>query len=90
MRRRRDRLECQSWWTSADEAELDLLVHELVLAVRFHRERCPVCATGEPGGIACESILAAVAAVIDWRRGRILRSRARWLRERRTDAEAAA
>lgn len=33
-----------AWWTLADEAELELLVRELVEAAFVHRERCQACA----------------------------------------------
>jgi hypothetical protein len=63
------------WWTDADAAELDLLTHEFVKAARAHKERCP-CS----GGPWCDPLRAAFDAVIEWRDGRILRSKAEWLR----------
>ena len=31
------------WWTSADAAELDVLLHELARGFVEHRERCDAC-----------------------------------------------
>lgn len=69
-------------WTRADQAELELLVDELVSVAWPHR--------GKP---RFDSALAeAVEAVLDWRRARILRSRACRLRALQDilDAKAAA
>jgi hypothetical protein len=73
-------------WTDADQAELDLLVHELVTAEFLHRERCETCLIGIP----CAPLRRAVEAVVWWRHGRMLRSRAAWLREQLEDEQAAA
>ncbi|MBA2642809.1 MAG: hypothetical protein H0U82_07785 [Actinobacteria bacterium] len=35
------------WWTAADGAELDVLVHELARSYFEHRERCPACRPGD-------------------------------------------
>jgi hypothetical protein len=68
------------WWTPADRAELDVLLHELVDAVHDHRERgCRVCAAGWP---PCPKVQKAIAIVERWREARILISRARWERSR--------
>ena len=32
-----------SWWTAADAAELDVLLHELAAGYHEHRERCEAC-----------------------------------------------
>jgi hypothetical protein len=70
----------QPWWTAADAAELDVLVHELVAAVEQHRETgCRTCAAGYP---PCPGVQAAITVAIEWRETRILRSRARWERSR--------
>lgn len=63
----------QPWWTDADQADLDLLTWEFVNAVQQHRERCPECAAGGPW---CQPLVDAFQAVLDWRQGRILFSRA--------------
>ena len=75
------------YWTEADEAELDVLVFELVRAVHAHREGCSICREGGPW---CAPLVGALDAVVEWRRGRILRSKAQWLRARDTAAEWAA
>jgi hypothetical protein len=72
-------LAAQPWWMDADEAELDLLVHEFVKAALRHFEGCAVCRTGWPW---CEPLCEARVAVFEWREGRILRSKAEWLRLR--------
>ena len=38
--------ETPAWWTAADEAELDVLVHALVAGYWEHRERCAACRPG--------------------------------------------
>jgi hypothetical protein len=68
----------QRWWTSADEAELDLLVHEFVKAVYEHREGCSICRAGGPW---CPPLAHAFQGVLDWREGRVLHSKAAYLRE---------
>lgn len=65
------------WWTEADDAELDLLVHELVRAHAAHRAGCRVCSLGGPW---CHILADAFEGLLDWLRGRILRSKAAFLR----------
>jgi hypothetical protein len=77
----------QVWWTAADEAELRLLVHELVRAAWIHRDRCESCRAENRW---CEPLAEAFDAVWDWRAGRILRSQAAWLRAREDEQRAAA
>jgi hypothetical protein len=67
------------WWTAADQAELDVLIHAFVDAVWAHRARCSTCASG---GLWCVPLREALEAVLDWRWSRLLRSKAAWLRER--------
>ncbi len=43
----------RSWWTAADAAELDVLVHELARSYSEHRERCAACQPGD-----CPELLA--------------------------------
>ena len=74
----------QPWWTDADEAELDVLVRELVVAAFVHRERCSICRAGLQW---CPFMVAALDIVLDWREGRVLHSKASWLRIRRTALE---
>jgi hypothetical protein len=71
----------QPWWTAADDAELDVLVRELVSVAKQHANRCCVCSKGGPW---CQGMAASLEVVVDWRDGRILRSKAGWLRERET------
>ena len=74
------------WWTEADDAELDVLVHELVHGVFEHRPRCARCADGYP---PCPHVREAIEAVLEWRAARALLSRAEWLRAERNRMEAA-
>jgi hypothetical protein len=81
-------LRVQPWWTEADDAELDLLTAELVRVVFIHREHCATC-RGERGVLYCDGIGEAIAAVLDWRDGRVLRSKAAWLRAREDEVAIA-
>jgi hypothetical protein len=74
----------QPWWTAADDAELDVLVSELVRRARQHRDHCSVCSAGGPW---CPGMVEALEIVIEWRDGRILRSKANYLRELETVRE---
>jgi hypothetical protein len=76
-------LAAQLWWTAADEAELDLLVHEFVKTAFRHREACAICRAGGPW---CRPLSEAFEVVLDWRAGRVLRSKADWLRARQEAA----
>jgi hypothetical protein len=67
------------WWTEADQAELNILIHAFVDAEGQHRERCETCSVGGPW---CTSLREAFEAVLEWRTGRHLRSKAAWLRAR--------
>lgn len=75
-----------SAWTPADQAELEVLVHDLVRAYFDHREHCASCARGYP---PCPHVREAIEVVIEWREARALQSRAEHLRAER-DREAAA
>lgn len=75
-----------SYWTHADQAELDVLLHEFVKAAYLHRDHCSTCRGGGPW---CLPLREALEGVLEWRRGRALRSRADWLRLR-NDLRAAA
>jgi hypothetical protein len=72
------------WWTAADWAELDLLVHELVAAGFAHRANCSICRTG---GRWCVAMAEALEVLLEWRHGRELRSKATWLRARQQAQE---
>ena len=75
-----------AYWTPADQAELDLLIGELVHVGFLHRERCPECAAiGRP----CAKVADAIETVIDWRDRRMLRARAIYLRVRQDTSEIA-
>ena len=74
------------WWTEADEAELAVLLDEFLKHVRIHRDACSVCRTGGP---YCASLDEAFDVLLEWRRGRELRSKAQWLRAREMAREAA-
>lgn len=76
----RDEHETPPWWTEADRAELDALTWALVDGIFEHREHCATCAAGHP---PCPHIAKAIGTVLNWRKGRELQSRARWLRLQR-------
>jgi hypothetical protein len=72
-------LRSMPWWTPADRAELDLVVHEMVDDVFEHRRQgCAACAAAEP----CPWVRAAIERIIEWRDDRERRSLAAWLRAR--------
>lgn len=64
------------WWTAADEAELDAIIHALVKAARAHRD----CARCHALGTWCPPMREAAEEALDWRRARHLLSRAEFLR----------
>jgi hypothetical protein len=75
----------QPWWTDADQAELDVITHQLVESVFSHRGAgCPVCAAGFP---PCPKVQKAITVVIEWREARILLSQATWERMRQNLVE---
>jgi hypothetical protein len=71
-----------AWWTDADRAELAVLIWELVTRVPEHKTRCARCQAEKATGFPCPAVTEAIEAVLDWRRGRQLLSRAEWLRAR--------
>lgn len=73
------------WWTDADQAELDAIVHELVRAGWAHRT-CPDCLQL---GTWCPAMRKAAEAAFEWRRARELLSRAELLRALHDYGEAA-
>jgi hypothetical protein len=51
-----------SYWTALDQAELDVIIWELVSSYRKHREHCSGC-----GGLrTCAGMAEAVHAVEEW------------------------
>jgi hypothetical protein len=64
------------WWTEADQAELDVLVHAFVYGYVDHRERCSLCASGP----WCENVKVAFDALVGWLVFRYRLSKAEWLR----------
>jgi hypothetical protein len=68
------------FWTEADSAELDVLLHALVNGYFEHRERCRICLSGER---PCPHLQAAIREVVEWREARLLLSRAEGLRAMR-------
>ncbi len=70
------------WWTTADQAELDLLIACLIKGVHWHLERCPVAEARRLEGYPfwCQHLSGAVQEVIEWRDLREAYSRAVWLR----------
>jgi hypothetical protein len=67
-------------WTPADQAELDVLAHELVRVVFDHREGCETCQVGGECRRLHEGLRDALDAIMDWKTARELRSRAERLR----------
>ena len=66
-----------TYWTEADQAELEVLLWALVDSHAEHRTLCPTCVRAiEP----CPAVQRAIAEVLDWRQARILLSRAEALR----------
>lgn len=74
-------------WTGADQAELDVLVWELVTRVPEHRRDCDLCARERAEGWPCARVTEAIEAVLAWRVRRALLSRAERLREEQADHE---
>lgn len=70
------------FWTEADDAELDVLVAELV-RIYPHPQTCETCVIQ---GYPCEpfrkALHTALEAIIGWRNTRILQARAAYLRVR--------
>ena len=77
-------IEQRSWWTAADSAELDVLVLEFIRVHASHAAGCDVC---RERGLWCDRLRAAFEAVLDWKYGRELRSKATWLRLRELERE---
>jgi hypothetical protein len=71
----------------APVAELDLITREFVLAVLAHEAGCSTCSQRGPW---CSPLREAFDAVLEWRAGRILRSKAAYLRTMQELRERAA
>jgi hypothetical protein len=65
------------WWTIADQAELDTLVHAFVDGFYEHRERCALCVGG---GRWCDDVHEAFDALESWLVFRYRLSKAEWIR----------
>lgn len=72
------------WWTPADQAELDVLLWDFTAGAFAHREQCSHCREGGPW---CTPLVDAFEAVLEWREGRTLRTRATALRARQDFAD---
>ena len=73
----------RDYWTEADQAELDVLIAELVRVAFIHKDLCPVCRDEtDESRLNCKPLRGAIVSVLEWRQGRALRSKAQWLRER--------
>lgn len=85
---RRFSLASQPYWTEADQAELDVLTWVLVQAMERHDRLCVLWARElEEFGVGwCPHLTRAVELVLEWRAGRILKSKAQWLRRRERDS----
>jgi hypothetical protein len=51
------------WWTASDNAELMVLVHELVDGISEHNTKCSICSRGEAW---CSHVGEAFDVVLDW------------------------
>jgi hypothetical protein len=67
-------------WTEADQAELDVVVWELLSRYEEHRARCPRCQAERETGWPCPRWREAWGLVEDWIARRQLLSRAQLLR----------
>jgi hypothetical protein len=73
------------WWTAADDAELAVLVRDLVELAFLHRERCDECRSE---GRSCAVVREAIEVVLEWRERRSARSFAVALRARQDVLDA--
>lgn len=70
-----------TWWTEADQAELDVAVWELVTVAESHNGKCAACREARAAGRNfCEPMSDAIQAVCDWKERRDLLSRAQFFR----------
>jgi hypothetical protein len=77
QRSRSGRRSSPAWWTAADQADLDLLIFEFVKVAALHHERCSTCKAGAGW---CPALSGACEELVEWRDGRMLASRATYLR----------
>ncbi len=73
-----------TYWTAADGAELDVLAFEFV---RVHALHVPACEECRQSGPWCKRLRDSFDAVLEWREGRALRSKATWLRRQELERE---
>lgn len=71
------RTENKTWWTEADEAEIDLVAYELVDAMKTHEENCPEC---QAAGYGCTVIRDLLELAVRWRDKRLLETKAETIR----------
>jgi hypothetical protein len=77
----------QPWWTTADAAELEAIVHQMVESLTEHRNSgCATCAAGYP---PCPTKQKVIQIVLDWREARIYLSKAIWERARQDRIDSA-
>jgi len=72
------------YWSLADDAELDVLLHAFVQVRDRHLPTCAVCRERGPW---CQRLRDSFDAVLEWREGRELRSKATYLRLRELERE---
>ena len=72
------------YWTPADAAELDVLLHAFV---QVHARHLPTCAVCSGYGPWCQPLRDSFDAILEWREGRELRSKATYLRLREFERE---
>ncbi len=72
------------YWSLADGAELDVLLHAFV---QVHARHVPTCAVCSGYGPWCQRLRDSFDAVLEWREGRELRSKATYLRLRELERE---
>jgi hypothetical protein len=72
------------YWTAADDAELMVLVQELVDGIYEHNEKCSVCSLGE---VWCSHVREAFDVVQDWIERRRAASFAAGMRDLQNDLD---
>lgn len=66
------------WWTAADQAELDLIAHDLFEVTYAHHTHCDGCHRNAGG--YCQELRDVWAAVEEWKARRALMSKATYYR----------
>ena len=67
-----------AWWTDADQAELDLIAHDLFELTYVHHMNCDGCHRNAGG--YCQDLRDVWAAVDEWKQRRSLYSKATYFR----------